>query len=68
MEKINLAVLLGDNPGREMTYYATQILEYVLKTCQLKSVMENLVSLRLKVRDLHYREKQSNCVGHPMQL
>lgn len=36
MEKINLAVLPGDNPGREMTYYATQILEYVLKTCQLE--------------------------------
>ena len=36
MEKINLAVLPGDNPGREMTCYAAQILEYILQSCQLE--------------------------------
>ncbi len=35
MEKINIAVLPGDNPGREMTCYAAEILEYILKSCKL---------------------------------
>ena len=35
MDKINIAVLPGDNPGREMTCYAAEILEYILQSCQL---------------------------------